>query len=121
MPGMQVNTHDKNNLRVVVVVVWEPAPTEVVVEEETAAAKFTGVEIKKGSGDMESPDPTNITEEIERTPLEGTRTTKTMEDEMVPTGVVEEMAEMLSGLVHGKDPTKTSIMQHVMDKVTYQL
>ena len=110
MPGMQVNTHDMNNLRVVVVVVWEPVPTEVVVEEEMAAAKFIEVEIKKGTGDMESPDLIKTTEAKERTPLVDTRTIQTMEDEMVPIGVVEEMVEMLSGLVHGKDPTKTSIM-----------
>ena len=45
-----------------------------------------------------------------------------MEVKLVPTVVIEEMAEMLTDLVHGEDPTRTTIIQHmVKDKVTYQL
>ena len=90
----------------------------MVEKEVMAAVKSTGVELKKGTGEMEGPDLTQTSEAKERTLLEDIRTTK---GEMVPTKMAEEMVEIMPDLVHGKAPTKTSIMQHVMDKVTTYL
>jgi hypothetical protein len=94
----------------------------VVVEGEKAVVSPTEVKPKRGSEDMESPGSINTVEETERNPSEGSKVTKTIGVKLVLTVAIEEMTEMLTDLVHGEDPTRTSIMQHrVKDKVTYQL
>ena len=104
-----------NSNLVVVVVARELDPTEV--EEEKVAVKPIEVELKRGSEDMENQGQNTTVEETERNPSEGSRVSKTIEVKMVLTVAIEEMTD----LVHGEDPTRTTIIQHmVKDKVTYQ-
>ena len=104
-----------NSNLVVVVVARELDPTEV--EEEKVVVKPIEVELKRGSEDMENQGQNTTVEETERNPSEGSRVSKTIEVKMVLTVAIEELTD----LVHGEDPTRTIIIQHmVKDKVTYQ-